>query len=163
MSVLGARAMRASEMTAGIGAITLPLPLVMSEPGRGDVLRSVLEAAAYAIRGNLEQIEAVSSARVERLHLGGGMSRSALFAQIVADVVDRPVEVARSPETSAVGAAMLAFVALGRYGSVEESANVIGTGRVVEPRLATSAVYDDCYARWCALSDEMARIASEIG
>jgi autoinducer 2 (AI-2) kinase len=164
MSVLGARTMRASEMNAGMGAITLPLPLVMSEPGRGDVLRSVLEAAAYAMRANLEQLEGVAWMKVERLRLGGGMSRSALFAQIVADVIDRPVDVARSPETSAVGAAMPAFVSAGVYGSVREAAGVMAAGgRTVEPRLAASAVYEDCYARWCALSDELARIASEIG
>jgi autoinducer 2 (AI-2) kinase len=164
MSVLGARAMRAAEMTASMGAMTFPLPLVMSAPGRGDVLRSVLEGAAYAIRGNLEQLEAVSTATVKRLRVGGGMSRSALFARIVADVVDRPVEVARTPETSAVGAAALALAAIGRYGSIAEAVDVMSQGRrIVKPHLAASAAYEDYYARWCALSDELARLASEIG
>jgi len=157
LSVLGPRAMRASQMTAGVGAITFPLPLVMSAPQRGDMLRSALEAAAYAIRANLEQIEAVSSAAVARLALGGGMSRSALLAQILADVVDRPVDVARTPETSALGAAMLAFAAIGTYGSIAEAMEAMAPGgRIVVPRAADSAEYEDYYMRWCQLSDHMA-------
>ncbi len=164
MSVLGARAMRAAEMMAGMGAITFPLPLVMSAPDRGDVLRSVLEAAAFGVRANLEQLEEAASAKVDRLRLGGGMSRSALFTQIVADVIDRPVEVARAAETSAVGAAMLALTSVGRCASLEEAASVMASGRrAVTPDMAASAAYEDYYARWCALSDEMARIASEAG
>ena len=161
MSLLGARAMRASEMTAGVGAITFPLPLVMSEPGLGDVLRSTLETAAYAIRGNLEQLEAVSGATVARLHLGGGMSRIALFPRIVADVIDRPVELAVSPETSALGAAILAFTSLERFASLDGAVASMAERRlVIEPRPRASAEYEDHYARWCAMSD---RIATEAG
>jgi autoinducer 2 (AI-2) kinase len=157
MSVLGPRAMRASEMTAGVGAITFPLPLVMSAPQRGDMLRSALEAAAFAIRANLEQIEAVSSTAVKRLALGGGMSRSDLFARIVADVIDRPVDVARTPETSALGAAMLAFTAIGTYSSIGAATRAMAPGgRTIAPRSAASAEYEDYYMRWCQLSDHMA-------
>jgi autoinducer 2 (AI-2) kinase len=164
MAVLGARAMRAGEMAAGVGALTLPLPIAMSAPERGDVLRSVLEATAYALRANLEQLEAVSGMTVARLHLGGGMSRSELFAQIVADVVDRPIEVARSSETSAVGAAALASVALRLHSSLDGAIRSMAGGRrMAHPVLAASAEYEDLYARWCALSDEMTRIGSEIG
>ena len=164
MAVLGARTMRAHEMAAGVGALTLPLPLVMSAPDRGDLLRSMLEATAYALRANLEQLESVSGTRVERLHVGGGMSRSQLFTQIVADVVDRPVEVARSAETSAVGAAALASVTLGLHASLDEAIRGMAGGRrIAHPVLAASAEYEDLYARWCALSDEMARIGPEIG
>ena len=156
--------MRASEMTAGVGALTLPLPLAMSAPARGDLLRSVLEATAYALRANLEQLESVSHSRVGRLHIGGGMSRSDLFTQIVADVIDRPVEVARAPETSAVGAAALASAALGLHPSLDEAVRGMAGGRrMAHPVLAASAEYEDLYARWCALSDEMTRIGSEIG
>ena len=156
MSLLGARAMRASEMSAGVGAITFPLPLVMSAPGLGDVLRSTIETAAYAVRSNLEQLESVSGTKVTRLHLGGGMSRIALFPQIVADVVDRPVELAASPETSALGAAMLAFTSLGRFPSLNDAAaSWAGRSSVIEPRLRASADYEDYYARWCAMSDRM--------
>ncbi|MBF6599549.1 MAG: FGGY-family carbohydrate kinase [Dehalococcoidia bacterium] len=162
MAVLGARAMRASAMSAGTGALTVPLPLVMSDPSPAAVLRSVLEATAYAVRANLEQLEEITGAPIGRLALGGGMSRMPLFAQIVADAVDRPLEVATTPETSALGAAVLASVALGRHASLATAATAMAGGRtIVEPDAAASAVYEDCYGRWCAMADAFDRGAME--
>jgi sugar (pentulose or hexulose) kinase len=161
MAVLGARVMNSAAMNAGVGAITMPLPFVMSAPDRGQVLRSVLESIAYAVRANLEQLESIGGARIERLRVGGGMSRSRLFTQIVADVIDRPVEVAASPEATAIGAAALAFVATRRCESIEDAvAAMCGNRRVVAPDVRASAAYEDHYARWCALADEMERLGS---
>ena len=125
MAVLGPRVMRASAMNAGIGGITMPLPLVMSAPDRGHVLRSVLEATAYAVRANLEQIEQIASSSATSIAIGGGMSRSALFTQIVADVLDRSIEIASAPETSALGAAALAAAAVGAHPSLSEALRAI--------------------------------------
>ncbi len=156
LTALGAPAMRASSMNASVGAIAFPLPLVMSDAGLPDVLRSTLEACAYAIRGNLEQLDEVSGARVDQLHLGGGMSRIGLLPQMLADVIDRPVRLPRSPETSAVGAAMLAFVAIGRFASLADAAEAMTGGQLTfEPRPRPSAEYDDYYARWRELSERM--------
>lgn len=155
LAVLGAPTMRASAMNAGIGGLLLPLPLVMSAPDRPALLRSVLEATAFALRANLEQLEAVSGAGVPLLRLGGGMSRSPLFAQLVADVAGRPVEVARSPETSALGAAALAFAAMGAGTTGECVARIAGPRRTQEPDLAASAAYDDIYARWREIGDAL--------
>ncbi len=136
------------------------MPLVMSAPQRGDIARAVLEATAFAIRANVEQLESVSGMEVERLRLGGGMSRSRLFCRILCDVLDRPVVVARSAETSAVGAAILASVALGRYGSISEAADVMTVaGCELHPDVWASAAYEDCYERWSALSEGMADIS----
>jgi sugar (pentulose or hexulose) kinase len=159
MSVLGPRAMRASAMSAGVGGITLPLPLVMSAPERGHILRSVMEATAYAVRANVEQLEQVNGARIDALAIGGGMSRSAAFTQMVADIVDRPVQVAAAPETSAVGAAALAFVSTGLHATLTDVvAAMTAGGSTLSPDARSSAAYDDCYARWCAISEAFERM-----
>ena len=149
LMVLGRAPMNAAGMAAGVGAITFPLPFAAWPLRKRAVARAALEAAAYAVRANLEQLEEVSGRRIDVLRMGGGMSRSALFAQIVADVLDRPVEVARSPETTALGAAALAFVAVGVHRSIDEAvaAMALPTRRVT-PDARDSATYDDCYARW---------------
>lgn len=153
MAVIGPRVMRAHAMSAGVGALTMPLPFVMAAPSRGDVLRSVLEATAHAIRANLEQLEALSGRAVPILTVGGGMSRGPLPG-ILAQVLGRPVEVARSPETSAVGAAVLASVAVGLHASLEEAVAAMTGGRLRKPHDASvSAEYDDLYDRWCAMAD----------
>ncbi len=154
--MLGPRVMRASKMNVGVGALTVPLPLVMSTPERGDVLRSVLESAAYAVRANTEQLEDVAGARISRLALGGGMSHSPLFAQILADVMGRSVDVARTPETSALGAATVASPALGLHDTIESAAEEMARPmRVVEPSVHASAIYEDCYGRWCEMAAQL--------
>jgi len=156
LAVLGSRVMCASKMNAGIGALTVPMPLVMSTPERGDVLRSVLESVAYAVRANVEQLEDVAGARIMRLALGGGMSRSPLFARILADVIDRPIDVARAPETSALGASAVASPALGLHDTIESAAEALARPmRVIEPDARASSVYEDCYSRWCGMADQL--------
>ncbi|MBI2723782.1 MAG: FGGY-family carbohydrate kinase [Chloroflexi bacterium] len=162
VSVLGARAMHAAAMNASVGALTVPLPLVMAAPDRPAVLRSVLESIACAIRANSEQLESVSGASIDRLRLGGGMSRSPVFARLLCDILDRAVDVATSPETSALGAAALGAVALGWHDSLDEAVAAMAPAReVLLPVPAVSAAYDDQYARWCAMADGIARLGME--
>lgn len=154
MAVLGPRAMNAAAMNAGVGAVTFPLPLVMSPPDRPDLLRATQEAIAFAVRANVEQIEGVTGSAVERIALGGGMSRSALFARILCDALGRAVDVACAPETTAVGAAALALTAAGVHHSLDAAvASMSAQSRTLHPEPATSAAYDDCYERWCAMTD----------
>ncbi len=161
MTVLGPRTMNAAAMTAGVGGVTLPLPLAISPAGRPDVLRSVLESTAYAIRANVEQLEEVSGVRIATLRLGGGMSQSATFAQILADVLDRPIAVAATPNTTAIGAAMLGFVALGVHPTLEAAVGAMSHATTVEPDPRRATDYDDFYARWCTMADAFARMAAE--
>jgi autoinducer 2 (AI-2) kinase len=160
MAVLGPRVMRASAMNAGIGGITMPLPLVMAAPDRGHVLRSVLEATAYAVRANLEQVEQIGGSSAASIAIGGGMSRSSLFTHILADVLDRRVEIASAPETSALGAAALAAAAVGVHPSLAEALRATTGGRrTVDPNPRASADYDDHYGRWCAMTEQFEGMA----
>jgi sugar (pentulose or hexulose) kinase len=154
LAVLGPREMQASSMTVGIGAMTFPLP---SAPSRGDVLRSALEAIAYGVRANLEQLEEIVGVRSDRIALGGGMSRSRLFARIVRDVIGRPIDVANAAETTAVGAAIVGSPALGLHDTIEQAGPGMSRWDRREPDLKASAVYEDCYARW----DETARVLEQ--
>jgi autoinducer 2 (AI-2) kinase len=152
LAVMGARAMDAAHMTATTGAIALPLPLVMAIPDRGELLRAVLESIAYAIRANIEQLELVSGGKISSLRLGGGMARSEVFAQILADVSGRALLVTNQPETTAVGAAVLAAAAAGLHASPEQALAGMTHHQCVEPDMKASASYDDGYDRWTALA-----------
>ena len=162
LTVLGARAMRASAMNAGVGAVLMPLPFVMSSAGRAEVLRAALESVAFAIRANLEQVDEIAGRAVPIIRLGGGMSRSALFAQILSDVLDRAVEVAAHPDATALGAAALASAAVGLHPDVDAAiAAMCGGRRTVEPEARASVEYEDVYARWCAMAGALERMAAE--
>jgi len=156
MTVLGPARMNAAAMNASVGGVTFPLPIVMSAPERGDLLRSMLETAAYAVRANLEQAEAVAGGRAPELRLGGGMSRSAIFGEVVANVAGRAVRVAPTPETSALGAAMLAAPSLGMHASLVTAAEAMtGGGRLIEPATRVAAQYADLYERWLGMCESM--------
>jgi autoinducer 2 (AI-2) kinase len=160
MTVLGPATMNAAAMNASIGGITLPLPIVMSSPERSDLLRSVLESVAFAVRANLEQAEGVAGTRADELRFGGGMSRSGVFTQIVADVVDRRVLVATTPETTALGAAVVAAPALAIHDSLAKAAEtMVGSMRSVEPSAKNSAAYEDLYQRWLAMCETFESLA----
>jgi xylulokinase len=81
---------------------------------RGDLIRSIMEGAAYALRHNLEVMEC-SGERAGILRILGGTSRSRLWNQIKADVLDREIEVMDTSGGAPLGNAILAGMAIGWY------------------------------------------------
>jgi xylulokinase len=81
---------------------------------RGDMIRSIMEGAAFALRHNLEMME-LSGERASVLRILGGTSRSRLWNQIKADVLDREIEVMDTPGGAPLGNAILAGMAIGWY------------------------------------------------
>ncbi|MGV0743409.1 xylulokinase [Mycolicibacterium sp. XJ870] len=109
---------------------------------RAHFYRSLLEGIAFELRLQLDGLEAARGERVEVLRAMGGGARSTLWTQILADVFDRPLEVCASGEVSALGAAAVAFAAIGEYSSISEAASAIArTDAVVEPREDAAAGY----------------------
>lgn len=69
--------------------------------GLADVARAVMEGHAYAIRGNLEDLERASGRPSHRVILTGGAATNPWFAQLVADITQRAIQV---PVTADVAA-----------------------------------------------------------
>lgn len=84
---------------------------VSLETTRADLVRAVCEGIAYAVRHCLVLAGLRPDAPV---YLSGGGVRSAGWRQILADVLQRPLVLARQPEVGARGAAMAAMAALGQ-------------------------------------------------
>ncbi len=82
--------------------------------GPGHVFRAIYEATACGTRHILEDASA-HGLEVERIFLGGGGAKSALWLQIHADILKKPVHLARESEACALGSAMAAAVAAGIY------------------------------------------------
>ena len=118
-----------------------------SATGRDDIVQAVLEGVGYAARDNLAALGGASSPIME-VDLVGGGSRSALWAQIIADVLGIPVH---RVEEGEVGAA-LGAARLGRLAATgEDPANVCSRPRRLAsfvPRAAAVAAYDDGYRQW---------------
>ena len=73
-------------------------------------------------RLTLDLVEQATGRRIERVVAMGGASRSPLFTQILADVLEREVAISTEPETTALGAAVLAAAAVGFAGTNDVAA-----------------------------------------
>lgn len=87
---------------------------------RAHVVRAIMEGVAFSLRDTLTVFEEMG-VPVGTIRLGGGGARSALWRQIQADVYGREVELVEADEGAAYGAALLAGVGGGAWGSVEEA------------------------------------------
>lgn len=105
------------------------------ESTRADVVRAVCEGIAYAVRHCLESAGLGAKAPV---NLSGGGVRSAGWRQILADVLQRPLILARQPEAGARGAALAALTAAGRDVDVAAWTHPDGA---VEPRPELAGLY----------------------
>jgi gluconokinase len=82
------------------------------------------------------------------IHLTGGITRSPLWMQILADVLGERLAPVEAADASAAGAAMLGQWALGQVGSLEEAAGRVKPGEIIEPDMPRHAAYARQHKRW---------------
>jgi glycerol kinase len=82
---------------------------------RGHLARAVLEATAYQTREVLEAMQKDSGVQLSRLKVDGGMVANELLMQFQADILNVPVVRPMVPETTSLGAAYAAGLALGLW------------------------------------------------
>jgi glycerol kinase len=87
---------------------------------KGHLARAVLEATAFQTRDVVEAMERDSRIRLEVLRVDGGMVENNLLMQFQADILNRPVVRPANKETTALGAAYAAGLAVGYFGGIEE-------------------------------------------
>jgi glycerol kinase len=86
---------------------------------KGHMARAVLEAVAFQTREVVEAMEQDSGIRLEELRADGGMVSNNLLMQFQADILDRPVVLPAIRETTSLGAAYAAGLAVGFFRNVE--------------------------------------------
>jgi glycerol kinase len=109
--------------------------------------RAAFDAIAYQVRDVLEVLGPAVGATLHALYADGGAIQSELPARTVADIVGMPVLVSRSESLAALGAAYLAGIAVGTWGSLDEIRSLERTFDRVDPRPASPASTDG-YAGW---------------
>ncbi len=113
---------------------------------RCDVLRSVLEGAAFAIRQTVEILETEQGLAIPALRIGGTAARSTVWNQIIADVLGKPVVSMVETQTEVLGAALLAGVGLGVYQDFDEAIAIhVKRVRLFSPDERAGATYDRLY------------------
>ncbi len=98
---------------------------------------------AFGLRDSVELMAA--EMELGEVRVSGGGASSELWLRIIADVIGLPVRVVGTAESAAHGAAILAAVGAGAFGSVAEACETaVEVGEVTEPG-PDARMYDDIY------------------
>jgi len=112
---------------------------------KGDLVRAIMEGAAYGLRHNVETA-AADGFPIAGLACVGGGARSALWNQIKADVLDQAVTLPGAANGAAMGDAIVAAAASGLYPSITAAvAAMVTAGPTFYPNLDRVPVYDSFY------------------
>jgi glycerol kinase len=101
----------------------------------GHIARAALESIAFQVADVLTAMEADAGVPLAELRADGGAAVNDLLMQLQADLIGAPVARPAMPETTALGAAYLAGLAVGVWKSPEEAASRWKVERVFEPRM----------------------------
>jgi glycerol kinase len=109
--------------------------------------RAALEGIAFQVADLVEAMEADTGRRLKELRVDGGASRSAPLMQFQADLLRIPVVRPAVTETTALGAAYLAGLAVGFWKDIPDLSSQWKIEKVFEPRMG-HAQAQDLQARW---------------
>jgi len=113
----------------------------------GHIARATLESMCYQSRDVLEAMNADSSVDLKTLRVDGGAVVNNLLMQFQADILGVPVQRPKIAETTALGAAYLAGLAVGFWASQEEVASHWAIDRTFEPTFSADQ-RESLYADW---------------
>lgn len=112
------------------------------ETGKRQMIRAVLEGVAYHQRWMLERVEKKVPYQ-ETVRFVGGGAQSSVWAQILADVTGRTIEVVDNAQNAGtVGAAIVCAVGLGLLESFQAAAPLIKITESFSPQPENRAIYD---------------------
>ncbi len=111
-----------------------------------------MEGVAFASARHLRIMEAAAGTRLERVVASGGGAKTELWLRIKASLYGIPVVVPEEAECGLVGCAVMAGVATGRFGHVEEAVGALVRHRA---EIAPDPAWADRYARMQPIFDRL--------
>ncbi len=114
---------------------------------KGHIARATLEATAYQTREVLDAMEKDSGVSLKALKVDGGMVYNELLMQFQSDLVNVPVIRPLVAETTALGAAYAAGLAVGFWGNFDELRANWGKGKEWQPQMDADR-RESLYAGW---------------
>jgi glycerol kinase len=111
------------------------------------IARAALEGVAYQVADLTDAMQADTGKKLTELRVDGGASQSAFMMQFQADLLQIPVVRPKVTETTALGAAYLAGLAVGYWKNVESISKQWEADKVFEPKMPRAQV-DELRSRW---------------
>ncbi len=121
-----------------------------------DILAAVYEGIVMCHYNNT-MAELEDAPKIQKLYLGGGGGKSGLFAQLFADLFDKPVYIPAGCELTARGSALGVLAGLGIRKTIEEALIPIETAKVYEPRRESQKLLQEKYIQYLNWKERMSR------
>src|SRR5882757_216640 len=99
------------------------------------IVRATLDAVAYQVRDVIVAMESDTGETIGELRADGGATANRYLMQFQADILGKPVRRAKIAETTAMGAAMLAGLAVGVWKSPEQLHGILKRGDLFTPKM----------------------------
>jgi len=115
--------------------------------GRAHIARAALESIAYQTADLLTAMHSDSQIKLGELRVDGGATKNDLLMQFQADILQIPVVRSKTAETTALGAAYLAGLAVGFWRSKEDLVEHWSADKTFEPRMSSQKAAE-LIARW---------------
>jgi len=129
---------------------------------RADLVLSVLEGVAFAIRDSVEVARSLGIT-IDSSKICGGGAKSPLWKRIFANVLNAELEVPVSEQGPGMGGAMLAMVACGEYKTVKDCcAKLCAVASVVKPEPELVAKYEARYQQFKKIYPAVKKLFPEI-
>ena len=108
----------------------------------GEIARAAIEGLCLQVRDQLRPLEGLIGEPCTVLRVVGGGHRNDLWLRIKANVLGCPVEIVDISETTLLGAALLAGIGVGRFGSISDAQSAVSLGlRTIEPDMSIHPEY----------------------
>ena len=116
--------------------------------------RAVIENLSFSVKANLEQILEVTKVPLESVYVVGGLARSQVFSQILADVLQSDVHV-YVPEGASVAGFISGMIGTDRYKTVDEAVSqLVAIKTIHKPNERNQAEYDSLFSRWLEIYEK---------
>ena len=152
---LGPALVQYDEVGLRPGGLLFPVPLAFELPDGASIVRATLESFAFAIRQILDRIQSMTGP-AESVSIGGGLTRSNTFLDVLANVVEPPLYVSRSPEVSLHGTITLASAAVDDGPGIEDGLHARRTElRHLQPSAALMEEYRHLFDAWSSREQKL--------
>lgn len=147
---------------SSLGGFVFPITWILDQYDRRHFFRAALEAMAYGIRANADQLASICDSRVDKLYVCGGQTRSKIFTQLLANTINLPIHTFEVEDASSLGAAICAAVGIGVFNNFQEAIQAMVHGRdIIEPQSDMVPKYQETYQRWLSVGEYLINYAGD--
>lgn len=112
-----------------------------------DIIKATLQFLAYQTRNVVDTMQKDSGIKIPDLRVDGGASNNNYLMQFQADILNITIERTKILETTSLGAAFLAGLAVGYWKNTDELKHIFKIGQAFEPKMS-DAERDKLYSGW---------------